>query len=69
MNFPSRGEVERMRQRYPKGTKIVVDMMEDPQAVPSGTVGTVSHVDDMNQIHCKEFGLALIPGVDSFHKI
>ena len=45
--------------------------MEDPQAPPPGTKGTVVYVDDMGQIGIKwdtGSSLSLIPGVDSFSK-
>lgn len=46
--------------------------MADADAVPSGTTGTVTYVDDMGQIGMKwDNGrrLSLIPGVDSFSRI
>ena len=70
MKFPSKAEVEMIRKSYPSGTKIVVEYMDDPyNPVASGTVGTVVMVDSIGQVHCEEFGLALIPGRDRFHKI
>jgi hypothetical protein len=35
----------------------------------SGRVVTVKFIDDIGQIHLKESGLALIPGVDEYEKI
>ena len=67
--FKSREEVELIKRLYPVGTKIVVDYMDDPQAIPSGSIGTVTVVDDIGQIHCEEFDLALIEGVDKFHTL
>ena len=46
--------------------------MDDSQAVPSGTLGTVDHIDDDGQIHMNwDNGrtLALIYGVDQFETI
>jgi hypothetical protein len=46
--------------------------MDDPQAVPPGTKGTVKFVDDIGSIHChwdNGRSLAVIPGEDSFHMI
>lgn len=69
MQFPTRSEVESLRKRYPVGAIVEVDYMDDPQAPAPGTRGTITAVDDIGQLHCKEFGLALVPGVDRFHKI
>ena len=63
-------QVEQIRQRFPVGTRIVVNCMEnDPCPIFSGTKGVVQIVDDIGTVHCKfENGrmLGLIPGVDSF---
>ena len=59
-----------MREKYPPGTRIRLESMNDPFApVPPGTEGTVDLVDDACSIHMKwDNGrtLALIPGEDSF---
>ena len=70
--FPSRTQVERLRQTYPLGTRLVLDQMEDNWAVPPGTCGTVAYVDDAGQLGMKwDNGrtLSLIPGVDNFRKL
>ena len=46
-------DVERLRQQYPKGTRLKLISMDDPQGVPSGTVGEVDFIDDAGQIHMK----------------
>ena len=46
MNFPSREIVERVRREYPAGTRVELVRMEDVQAPPTGTKGTVTGVDD-----------------------
>lgn len=65
--------IEMMKQRYPEGTRICLDRMEnDPNPIPSGTKGTVQFVDDMGSVFCKfdnGRSLGMIPGEDSFHKI
>lgn len=44
----NRRRTELMKARYPKGTRICLDSMEnDPQPIPPGTMGTVVAVDDM----------------------
>ena len=64
---------ERIKRCYPPGTRLVLLSMDDPYApVPSGTKGTVVHVDDTGQIHMKwDNGrtLAIVPGEDSFRKL
>jgi hypothetical protein len=47
MRFPSRETVERIRSQYPAGTRIELLSMDDPQAPPEGTRGTVLAVDDI----------------------
>ena len=61
---PTREQVERLRQQYPAGTRIILHSMDDPQAPPPGAKGTVFHVDGMGQICVKwDSGstLSLIP--------
>lgn len=65
-------KVELLRQRYPEGTRICLDHMEDLCPVESGTCGTVQFVDDAGTLHCKFVNgrtLGVIPDVDKFHKI
>ena len=42
---------KRYKEQYPKGTRIELLSMNDSQAVPPGTRGTVDHVDDLGTIH------------------
>ena len=71
--FYSRDKVEQLRQRYPEGTRICLDSMEnDPRPIPSGTKGTVITVDDAGSLFMKwdnGCSLSLIPGEDRFHVI
>lgn len=46
MNFPSREIVEQVRKKYPVGTRVKLTKMDDVQAPPIGTEGTVLGVDD-----------------------
>lgn len=65
-------KVELIRQRYPEGTRICLDHMEDLCPVESGTCGWVQFVDDAGTLHCKfDNGrmLGVIPDVDKFHII
>ena len=50
MYYPDRSTVERVRKEYPKGTRVILERMEDPQAPPIGTMGTVIGVDDAADI-------------------
>lgn len=44
--FPDRETVERVRAKYPAGTRVELVRMDDFQAPPPGTKGTVTGVDD-----------------------
>lgn len=46
MNFPSRESVKQVRKEYPVGTRVKLTKMDDVQAPPIGTEGTVLSVDD-----------------------
>ena len=45
MRFPDQRTVERVKAAYPKGTRVELVRMNDSQAPPSGTKGTVLAVD------------------------
>lgn len=66
-------KAEKLRHRYPEGTRICLESMEnDPFPVPPGTKGTVQFVDDAGNIIMKwDSGgsLSLIPEEDKFHVI
>lgn len=64
--------LEQLRTSFPAGTRIVLIEMDDPQAPPSGTQGTVRGVDDIGDILVvwdTGGSLNLIPGVDRFSKM
>ena len=72
MEFPSRDVVNMLRVKYPKGTRVMLLEMDDPQAPPIGTKGTVRHVDDAAGIGVNwDNGstLSAIYGVDRIRKI
>ena len=50
MRFPSKELVESLRKRYPVGCRVVLVRMDDPQAPPVGTKGTVRGVDDIGSV-------------------
>ena len=50
MNIPKREVIERLRKEYPIGCRVELVRMDDPQAPPIGTKGTVEGVDDIGSI-------------------
>lgn len=50
MKFTSKEIVENLRNKYPIGTRIELIFMDDIQAPPVGTKGTVRGVDDIGSI-------------------
>jgi hypothetical protein len=48
--FVKREIVEHLRKQYPVGTRVKLIRMNDEQAPPIGTCGTVTGVDDMGSI-------------------
>ena len=50
MRFPSRETVEHIRKEYPRGTRVELLRMDDVQAPPIGTLGTVLGVDDTGSL-------------------
>lgn len=72
MRFPSREEVERVREEYPQGTRVILERMDDMQAPPIGTKGTVRGVDDTGSIMVKwdnGSSLHVVYGEDRCRKI
>lgn len=70
--FPKPSEVQLLKEQYPRGTKVILEYMDDPHAPPPRTKGEVIHVDDIGQIHVRwenGSGLALNVDVDDFHII
>ena len=50
MRLPSKETLKLLRSRYPKGARVELVHMDDPQAPPVGTRGTVLGVDDVGSI-------------------
>ena len=68
MRFPNKEQIELLRKKYTKGTRVELLQMEDVQAPPRGTKGTVYGVDDTGSllVHWDNgSGLNVIYGVDS----
>lgn len=53
MRFPSKKIVDLVRKQYPNGTRVELLKMDDAQAPPLGTKGTVTGVDDTASILVK----------------
>lgn len=51
MRMISKEALQTIRERYSKGTRVELVKMDDPQAPPIGTKGTVTGVDDIGTIH------------------
>ena len=72
MDHPNRETVKQIREAYPVGCRVRLDQMNDTQAPPIGTCGTVSHVDDIGTIHVKwnnGSGLGVAYGEDRCTKL
>lgn len=48
--FVKKEIVQTLRKQYPGGTRVKLVKMDDPQAPPMGTQGTVIGVDDIGSI-------------------
>lgn len=70
MKFPNKAYLEQLRKKYPAGTKLqLISMRDEKYPILPGTIGEVTHIDDLGSIHMKwqnGSSLALIPEVDSF---
>lgn len=72
MKFPSKEIVEKVRTEYPIGTRVELVKMDDAQAPPVGTKGTVKGVDDTASILVawdNGCGLNVIYGIDKCRKV
>ena len=65
-------ELNDLKKEYPVGTRIELNYMDDVQAPPRGTKGTIIGIDSLGTIKVTwDNGsmLGVIPGLDSFIKI
>lgn len=72
MRHLHRTELEALRQMYPDGTRVRLIRMDDCQAPPPGTEGTVRGVDDTGSLLVRwdnGSGLAVLYGIDIVEKI
>ncbi len=69
---PRQETIERLRKEYPVGTRVELVEMDDLQAPPIGTQGTVDGVDDTGSLLMRwdnGSSLNVIYGVDIVKKI
>ncbi len=72
MQVISRAALQSLRDRFPSGTRVELVRMDDPQAPPIGTKGTVLGVDDIGSIMVawdNGCGLNVAYGADECRKI
>ena len=72
MRMISKETLQALRERYPKGTRVELVQMDDSQAPPVGTKGTVRGVDDMGSIMVawdNGCGLSVAYGADICRKV
>lgn len=72
MRMISRDQLQRLREAYPKGSRVELVQMDDPQAPPIGTNGTVIGVDDIGSIMVdwdNGCGLSVAWGADHCRRI
>ena len=50
MKLPNKEALARLREEYPAGTRVELLRMDDSQAPPVGTKGTVRGVDDIGSL-------------------
>ena len=51
MREPRKEIIKSLRERFPRSSRVELVWMDDPQAPPAGTLGTVIEVDDVGTIH------------------
>ena len=72
MRFPNKEVVEYIRSQYPAGTRVELVQMDDAQAPPVGTLGTVWGLDDTGSIMVhwdNGSGLNVVYGIDVCRKV
>lgn len=74
MMFPDKAVVERLREQFPVGCRIVLDSMDDSYVtIPPGTQGVCHGVDDVGSVMCSwddgNGSLSVAYGADHAHRV
>ena len=72
MKYPTKEALQRLREQYPAGTRVELLQMDDVQAPPIGTKGTVTGVDDTGSLMVNwdnGSGLNVIYGIGRVRKM
>lgn len=72
MRMISKQALQTLRKKFPRGTRVELVQMDDPQAPPIGTKGTVTGVDDIGSIMVRwdnGCGLNVVYGADLCRKV
>jgi len=72
MLHPNKETLQYLRDAYPVGCRVVLDAMDDRQAPPVGTKGTVLGVDDIGSVLVRwdnGSSLNVAYGADRCHRI
>lgn len=72
MKFPNQKTVDRIRRDFPAGCRVELLQMDDAQAPPIGTIGTVIGVDDTGSIMVRwdnGSGLNVVHGEDRCRRV
>lgn len=72
MKFPNQKIVDRIRREFPAGCRVELLQMDDAQAPPIGTIGTVIGVDDTGSIMVRwdnGSGLNVVYGEDRCRRV
>ena len=70
--IPNEAMLARLKKQYPEGTRIRLLHMNDPHAVPQGTLGTVYGIDDTGSLLVRwdnGQGLNVLYGVDRVERV
>ena len=68
----TQNELQRLRQQFPEGARVELVRMNDVQAPPPGTKGTVRFVDDIGTVHVhwdNGSGLGIAYGEDTCRRV